>query len=129
FSYTSKPYGAAVLGNQRDLLMIDYNYKKWHVSAGQVNLPPYFIVVGNGLAISYKDDDYEFGARGVLHDPRISYPANDNFSAFAKYKVVKFNVTQNAMANFDPTTKINSYLVDNEVQVISSKSVNLKVDA
>lgn len=128
FSYTSKPYGQTLNGFQQDIIIVDYNINRWNIGLGQISIPQYFNVAGNGMSVAYKADNAEYGLRGMLHHPKMPFPGNDNFSGYAKYKIGKLSVSTTAMANINHVTAENSYLVDNEISILTSKSLKLSAD-
>jgi len=126
--YRSKQFGATQGLIQKNIFIANYDYRNWHVQAGQTSLSDNFIAIGNGGRISYKvGDKTEYSLAAVVHDPAMSIFQSDGIQAKAKYGVDKLVVTNTAEVNSDKINKIDAVVVNNNVQII--KKEDLRVSA
>ena len=124
YFYRSRQIGSNILGIQRDLFRVDYRHDKWTFSVGQISSINYFFTNGNGLSIIRKGSETEFSVTANIHNPAFYYK-NDNFTASAGYKIGKIGLSHMAIANYDRTWNLNSYLLVNNVDVVNDKDFNV----
>lgn len=112
----------------RDIYNICYDSKKWRITAGLVNDSRYFRTFGNGLSITYKvNNNTQITAFGVIHTPGF-FATSDNAGLNLRYKVGKARVSQDLIYNTDSGSRVNSYLLNNDIDILRTKETILSIN-
>ena len=112
----------------RDIYNICYDSKKWRINAGLVNDSRYFRTFGNGLSITYKvNNNTQITAFGVIHTPGF-FATSDNAGLNLRYKVGKARVSQDLIYNTDSGSRVNSYLLNNDIDILRTKETILSIN-
>jgi hypothetical protein len=113
----------------RDVYNIYYDSKKWRIHAGQVNDSRYFRSYGNGLSVTYRfNSNTQLTVFGVIHRPGF-FTTSDNIGLNVKYRVSKVRVSQDIIYNTDSGSRINSYLLNNDIDIVKTKEISISVNA
>lgn len=129
FSYRSKQFGNVPTGLQQNVFRLHYVGKRLSVTAGQVNVPMFFITNPiRGLDITYNLNGVGISLIGTVHDGQ-SYFNNDNITAIVHYGIKKVTVQNILMWNTDHTSGINSYISANDIVLLNKKNISFNIQA
>lgn len=129
YYYRSKQFGNVRTGLQRHIFRVYYKSTKFSIAAGQVSAPMYFILNTNrGVDVGYHTKNMSFRVIGTKYDS-FSYYKNNNITALLNYRVGKIGVSNTAIFNDEVDRSIRSYVLLNDVAILSKEklSLNLKV--
>ncbi|MGN6568023.1 MAG: hypothetical protein ACTHJ0_08730, partial [Flavipsychrobacter sp.] len=127
FYYRSREFG--ITGVQYNVFNIFFNYKKWQISAGQMIGPKDFYTIGNGLRLSYTDNEgISFAVYGIKHQPGLG-TFNDIYGVNFGYHLTHEIVLKHCVAaSYDTSRNMNSYILTNEAQLIKNKTTSLNIN-
>jgi hypothetical protein len=131
-SYRTRDLGPLAYTFQRNILNVNYFYKGFSATYGQVAAPKNFFSIARGATLRY--DDYRRGwgisVSGMKHDPLIAGSSfkNDNVFVGGYYHIKKVVVRHGLESNFDSATGINSYLFYNDVKILDRSNLLLKLN-
>lgn len=127
FTYRSKQFGNMPTGLQQHIFKLQYNSKNLTVTAGQVNLPLFFVTNPiRGLDVTYNLNGVGISLIAVMRDGQ-SYFQNDVYAAILNYSLKKATVNNTLMFNTDHGTGINSYISSNDVVFINKKNITFNI--
>lgn len=127
FTYRSKQFGNMPTGLQQHIFKLQYNSKNLTVTAGQVNLPLFFVTNPiRGLDVTYNLNGVGISLVAVMRDGQ-SYFQNDVYAAILNYSLKKATVNNTLMFNTDHGTGINSYISSNDVVFINKKNITFNI--
>ncbi len=129
FSYRSKELGITANTYQPNLFLLSYSYRHILVEAGQVQTPHNFFNSGQGISVSYHDNkglSLSVAAMKYMETPYLNQFRNNNIYAAASYNIKRVHVLNRVESNFDMYYKVNSYLIDNELDLLHTKKISLR---
>lgn len=126
FYYNSKQFGSSNR-LEKNLFGLNFSNRHWDIYAGQLSDSKFFFTNGTGLKVIYRNNSkIEVGLSGILHNDYYLIN-NDNFTGSVKYEVNKKVITQALSVNLDSKTRYHSYLFMNSMDIIKTKTMNLKI--
>ncbi|WP_223151507.1 hypothetical protein [Chitinophaga varians] len=129
FFYRTKQYG---LGNNLEQNVFGFNYqtKRWDFYAGHMSDIKYFFTYGNGGKFTWRPrPNTEFTISATKHSNALTWFTNDNITMTAKYPVGKVTVLQGIAGDVDHIQRRQSYLFNNELQLVNTPKVLVAVNA
>ncbi|MCB0697640.1 MAG: carboxypeptidase regulatory-like domain-containing protein, partial [Chitinophagaceae bacterium] len=126
FDIRSKTFAQGQFQNN-DIYRFEYEGEKWSGSAGNIMQLADFVMDGYGVSVAHKwkNDINKVGLYSLLKSRSgNSKLIGGNASVLVKDKVV---LTESAVANFDQTNQVNSYLVKQEASSKLTDEMSLRV--
>lgn len=127
YYYRSKQYGNVPTGLRRNIFRLYYKDKNWSVAVGQISAPMYFILNTNrGVDITYQSKGLGLRLVGTAYDT-FSYYKNNNISLIASYGIGGVSISNNIIFNSDHIRNVNSYVLLNDIALLSRKNLSLNI--